>query len=544
MTQNRNGPPIEVEGRAPHHRDRPSTSKVGSHATAYNRTTELTAPSAETPGTTNSRQVSWWETHQFIEALITQANTGPLPPAGTPAWSALADGDPRKLLALAVAGSIMSCASRQLKRPWLKRPRRFRLRRTGLASGDGTGTTRISIGSGHGCGARLLDANRCRFRRAMGRCSPWEPPDEPPQRNGQRQQQASAEPTTWEAFDLGPYLRGEIERPHPGIGISRSDGQRSLYPGREHAIVGETESGKTWFALGCAAAELNAGNDVVYIHYEEPDATSTVEKLCLLGVDPAVIKARFRFVAPSRPVREEWLNALLDPSPTLVIHDGVNEAMALHGDEIKAVEGAAAFRRRLILPCLRVGAATLACDHLPMVRDGSRRDAYGSVHKGNALDGARFVLENSAPFGRRLRGVSYVFVTKDRPGHLRANGRATKSPGKTFMGTLVVDDSQAFGPDFTMRFFAPRDDDVPESDPNAELADAVFRVVAAAPDHAVGSMRLLFAELRNVDIQFRDDDVRDVVDDLVVSGRLVEISGKRGAKGFRAVVEDADGDST
>nr|WP_237072117.1 hypothetical protein [Mycobacterium avium] len=373
---------------------------------------------------------------------------------------------------------------------------------------------------------------------------PWEPPDEPPQRNGQRQQQASAEPTTWEAFDLGPYLRGEIERPHPGIGISRSDGQRSLYPGREHAIVGETESGKTWFALGCAAAELNAGNDVVYIHYEEPDATSTVEKLCLLGVDPAVIKARFRFVAPSRPVREEWLNALLDPSPTLVIHDGVNEAMALHGDEIKAVEGAAAFRRRLILPCLRVGAATLACDHLPMVRDGSRRDAYGSVHKGNALDGARFVLENSAPFGRRLRGVSYVFVTKDRPGHLRANGRATKSPGKTFMGTLVVDDSQAFGPDFTMRFFAPRDDDVPESDPNAELADAVFRVVAAAPDHAVGSMRLLFAELRNVDIQFRDDDVRDVVDDLVVSGRLVEISGKRGAKGFRAVVEDADGDST
>ncbi|RJG28875.1 hypothetical protein D3H44_09615, partial [Streptococcus pyogenes] len=135
-------------------------------------------------------------------------------------------------------------------------------------------------------------------------------------------------------------------------------------------------------------------------------------------------------------------------------------------------------------------------------------------------------------------------VTKARPGHLRANGRATKSPGKTFMGTLVVDDSQAFGPDFTMRFFAPRDDDVPESDPNAELADAVFRVVAAAPDHAVGSMRLLFAELRNVDIQFRDDDVRDVVDDLVVSGRLVEISGKRGAKGFRAVVEDADGDST
>lgn len=370
---------------------------------------------------------------------------------------------------------------------------------------------------------------------------PSEPPDEIPQRNGHRQD-ASGEPTTWEAFDLGPYLRGEIERPQPGVGISRSDGRRSLYPGCEHAIVGETESGKTWFGLGCAAAELNAGNNVVYVHYEEPDATSTIEKLLLLGVDPAVIKARLRFVAPSRPVREEWLKALLDPAPRLVIHDGVNEAMALHGDEIKAVEGAAAFRRRLILPCLRAGAATLACDHLPMVRDGSRRDAYGSVHKGNALNGARIVLENAAPFGRRLRGVSYVFVTKDRPGHLRAHGRPTKTPGKTFLGTLVVDDSQAFGPDFIMRFFAPKDDDVPEKDPLTELADAVLGVVAAAPDRTVGSMRLLFAELRNADIRFRDDDVRDAVDDLVVSGRLVEVSGKRGAKGFKALSEGAEGD--
>lgn len=55
-------------------------------------------------GTPASQEVNWWATHLFIEAAVAQANCGPLPVAGTPAWSALADGDPRKLLAMAAAG--------------------------------------------------------------------------------------------------------------------------------------------------------------------------------------------------------------------------------------------------------------------------------------------------------------------------------------------------------------------------------------------------------------------------------------------------------
>jgi hypothetical protein len=51
---------------------------------------------------TESRQVSWWETHVFINAMV--SNFGHLPIAGTPSWCSLADGDPRKLLALAVEG--------------------------------------------------------------------------------------------------------------------------------------------------------------------------------------------------------------------------------------------------------------------------------------------------------------------------------------------------------------------------------------------------------------------------------------------------------
>ena len=67
------------------------------------------------------------------------------------------------------------------------------------------------------------------------------------------------EPTTWEPVDLGPYLRGQIKPPAPpSIGLCRTDGVRLLYPGCEHTVIGETESGKTWLALACVAAELVA----------------------------------------------------------------------------------------------------------------------------------------------------------------------------------------------------------------------------------------------------------------------------------------------
>lgn len=50
-----------------------------------------------------SRRVSWWPVHEFLAAALGQMEAAP-PLAGTPAWLALADGDPAKLLAVAMAG--------------------------------------------------------------------------------------------------------------------------------------------------------------------------------------------------------------------------------------------------------------------------------------------------------------------------------------------------------------------------------------------------------------------------------------------------------
>ena len=378
--------------------------------------------------------------------------------------------------------------------------------------------------------------------RAVGE---WRPGEEATGNTGGAGQRDEA--TTWEAIPLGPYLRGEVTVPQPSVGLARSDGQRLLYPGREHAVLGETESGKTWFALGCAAAELVAGNDVVYIHFEESDPYSTVERLQLLGVGGAIIAERLHFVAPTRPARPGWVAGLAALSPTLVILDGVNEAMALHGADILAAEGVAAFRRALVVPFTRAGAAVLGCDHLPMVRVGSRRDAYGSVHKGNALDGARIVLENAAPFGRGMRGRSNVFVTKDRPGHLRSHGEPTKVAGKCFFGTLVVDASDPFNP-LELVLYAPNPSTeggggaaADGSDAVMAMAETVHAVLCGQPNGEVGSARDLVARVRAAGHPCRDSVVRDAAAFLVATGRAVEVPGKHRAVGYRAVSSAAAG---
>jgi Protein of unknown function (DUF2742) len=53
---------------------------------------------------TASQQVSWWSVHEFVSAALSQAEVSSWPLAGTPAWCALADGDPRKWAAVLSGG--------------------------------------------------------------------------------------------------------------------------------------------------------------------------------------------------------------------------------------------------------------------------------------------------------------------------------------------------------------------------------------------------------------------------------------------------------
>jgi len=337
-------------------------------------------------------------------------------------------------------------------------------------------------------------------------------------------EQTPADPSSgWAPIDLGPHIRGEVELPTPTVGICRSDGLRALYPGKEHSVIGEMEAGKSWWCLACAAAEIESGRSVVYLHFEESAesaAADAVGRLLALGVSPGSISHRFYLLTPTTAVTQQRLAPLLKLRPSLVILDGVNEAMAMNGWGIREEDGAAAFRQHLVRPFLAIGAATLSADHVVKDREARGRYGLGSIHKGNGISGSLIMLENAEPFGRGLRGRSNVFVTKDRPGHLRRHGEATKMPGKTFLGTLVVDDT---GSRLDLCWWAPKPasgevDPVAELEAQrAELDEQVFETVAALVEKgAEANTRAIRASC-----SLRSEVVAESLERLTIAGRLV-----------------------
>lgn len=271
-------------------------------------------------------------------------------------------------------------------------------------------------------------------------------------------------PDSWAPQDVGMLLDDTAEALTPSVGVVRADGHTLLYPGREHALIGEMEAGKSWFALACCAAELLAGNRVVYVHFEESDGRETVRRLHRQFLVPRDrLVADFLFVGPERRVRLGELATLSeDRDPSLVVLDGQNEAMALHGQGIRDEEGASDYRRVLVKPWTKRGAAVLSLDHVVKDQDAARGGyALGSIMKGNGLDGAMILLEGRDPFGNGRAGASCVYVTKDRPGQLRGLGRPDERVArKFFMGRILID---ATGPVWSFEFVAPAPKD--EEDP-------------------------------------------------------------------------------
>jgi hypothetical protein len=336
-------------------------------------------------------------------------------------------------------------------------------------------------------------------------------------------------------------LSGSVSAPEPAVGIVREDGHPFLYPGLEHALIGEMEAGKSWFALACVAAELRAGRRVGYVHFEESDPTSTYLRLNRqFGVTGQALKELFWFVGPERRISVTDVDRLLAPgAPSLVVLDGVNEAMALHGMGIFDADGAADFRRRLVKPWKRSGAAVLSLDHVAKSEEGrSSGYAYGAVGKGNGLDGAMLQLENAEPFGDGRRGVSHVYVTKDRHGQLRKLGRPKESrtsAGRAFfVGRMVIDASVPGA--WRMEFCKPAPADAapdPELDflgqerkalaRDAELDAAVLEAVTeldANPNVESVSGRKVVAHVKG----FRAQDVRTALERLQIAGKIKDSS--------------------
>lgn len=248
--------------------------------------------------------------------------------------------------------------------------------------------------------------------------------------------------SSWSPVDFTAVLDGSWQPPQPTVG-RRTDGVGLFYPGKMHSVVSETEGGKTWFALAACLDEMHAGNNVLYLDFED-DEGGIVGRLITMGATGSLLTAHFTYLRPEQPIDahvDELTALLIGRNPSLCVIDGVTEAMVLHGLSPLDNFDVAKFSKLLAKRLRVTGAAVAALDHVTKDREGRGRYALGAVHKLNGLDGAQYLLDNRHPFGVGLRGVSTIKIAKDRPAQLRKHGQPG-SHGLFWFGDLVVDSRQ------------------------------------------------------------------------------------------------------
>lgn len=232
--------------------------------------------------------------------------------------------------------------------------------------------------------------------------------------------------TTWTPLPLDAVLEGGEIDPPPEI-LTRTDGKHLLYAGAIHTFSGEPGSGKTWVLLEATKQELNNGNTVTMIDFEDR-ASRVVGRLMALGVHPNTIRAQFRYIRPNTPIDPATKHDLQQAikGTTLVILDGVTEAMTMHGLDLNANADIATFYGLLPRWICDQGPAVALIDHVTKDEDKQGRWAIGGQHKLAGIDGVAYIVKTVEKFGRGKIGHSRIIVAKDRPGYIEeiAAGRS------------------------------------------------------------------------------------------------------------------------
>jgi hypothetical protein len=267
---------------------------------------------------------------------------------------------------------------------------------------------------------------------------------------------------SWEPIDLTPILSGEYQPLVPTL-LARTDGQCLFYSGKVHSLHGESESAKSFVMQVLSVSEINDGNDVLYIDFDD-DEQSVTGRLIELGADKEMIAKHFVYLRPEVSPRTEaeqaaWLQ-LLSRQYTLCVIDGVNNAVGVHGLSSSDPDDIAAWIRTVPKKIAkRTGAAVVAIDHVTKDKINRGRWAIGPQAKMAGLDGAAYTVEVRKVLGRGLRGEISMRIGKDRPGGIRGNCGPASKTDNTMEATRVVIDSTVDPPEITIRMWGDRDAD-------------------------------------------------------------------------------------
>ena len=259
--------------------------------------------------------------------------------------------------------------------------------------------------------------------------------------------------STWEAVDLEPYLANEIVVPEPSV-LLREDGKGVFYPGRVNSLYGKSESGKTWCAYGAVAQEVERGERVVILDFEDEPA-GTLLRLRSLGLGDDDIKNQVRYVHPEGPLADMQrykfgdrptdlgrdnsaaFRSLLERfDPTLIVADGMTALYGLHGHDTNDAGGTDVVTTWLKALCRGGRTTVVVIDHTGKA-GGAGSSPIGAHHKIAMVQGTALRVD---PVKRPVPGdigTLRLVVYKDRLGEVRKI--STKSSEEPVAAKVVID---------------------------------------------------------------------------------------------------------
>lgn len=323
--------------------------------------------------------------------------------------------------------------------------------------------------------------------------------------------------TSWTPLDLAEIIANGETIDAPAI-LPRSDGRCLFYRGAVHSVSGEPESGKTWLCLFGVADELKKGEHATVVDFEDRPGR-VVGRLLALGVPPEAIRDRFHYIRPSEALNTAAAAALEETvvTSTLVVLDGVTEAMSLHGLDLNDQKDIADFLHMLPRRLADLGPAVVQIDHIPKNTEQGNRFAIGGQHKLAGLDGAAYMVKVAEPFARGKVGRARVTVVKDREGGVREH-----ASGNT-VAEMILDSSGFHG---GLRYTLDAPHGVTKSEATGEfrptgLMEKISRAVEIEPG--------MSGKAIEVAVKGRTDYKRLALKTLVAEGYFDTEAGPRGA---------------
>lgn len=241
----------------------------------------------------------------------------------------------------------------------------------------------------------------------------------------------SIEHTSWWPRNLGPVLTGEETEPPPTV-LTRGDGQPLWYAGKINGLIGESESGKTWIALTAVAQQLEAGERVLYLDFEDA-APGIISRLRSLGVADDDLNTCLHYADPAESLTTaasaDLAMLLAENTYSLIVVDGFNAAMTLLGLDLMSNTDVTKFFQLLMRPLAKTGATVAYVDHIGKNAQEDSKGGIGAQAKRAMTTGCVIKVKVSEPFGRGMTGRLGMIVDKDRAGHVRGASGGGRNAG-------------------------------------------------------------------------------------------------------------------